>query len=256
MYYLGSITIFYNLFSGITGNTLDSSGTQCQSKHITCVVIGRKCSVPALATVRITQLMATLIAQVSAMELQPQAVSDSTAETVHEVPQREVLRCEACKLVQFRTAADTCRRCKKSLLPEPPKVQPAIALVVETTADAPDAGPQVATAVRDLRHVRNLSQRQLAARMGVPRTYISKIENGKAMPTLSSLDRLARALQVDISALLRDAPTRHRDETAVLLNDPFLAEVAKYTSHLTSTQKSIFLNHVRELSQTRNRRMA
>ncbi len=212
---------------------------------------------PALAAVRITQFMATFIAQVGEMDVQPQAVSDSTAETsVHEVPQREVLRCEACKLVQFRTASDTCRRCKKSLLPEPPKVQATIALVLEATTEAPESGPQVATAVRDLRHVRNLSQRQLAARMGVPRTYISKIENGKAMPTLSSLDRLARALQVDISALLRDAPTRHRDETAVLLNDPFLAEVAKYTAHLTSTQKSIFLNHVRELSQSRNRRMA
>lgn len=175
---------------------------------------------------------------------------------MHEVPQREVVRCEACKLVQFRTASDNCRRCKKSLLPEPPKVQPSIALVLEASADVPDAGPQVAAAVRDLRHVRNLSQRQLASRMGVPRTYISKIENGKAMPTLSSLDRLARALQVDISALLRDAPTRHRDEAAVLLNDPFLAEVAKYAAHLTSTQKSIFLNHVRELSQSHNRRMA
>jgi transcriptional regulator with XRE-family HTH domain len=197
------------------------------------------------------------MAPISALEVQPNAVTDSTAETsVHEVPQREVLRCEACKLVQFRTASDTCRRCKKSLLPEPPKVQPSIALVLEATVDAPESGPQVATAVRDLRHVRNLSQRQLAARMGVPRTYISKIENGKAMPTLSSLDRLARALQVDISALLRDAPTRHRDETAVLLNDPFLAEIAKYTAHLTSTQKSIFLNHVRELAQSRNRRLA
>ncbi|MGA8939979.1 MAG: helix-turn-helix domain-containing protein [Acidobacteriaceae bacterium] len=201
--------------------------------------------------------MATLIAQVSAMEVQSPAVVDSTPDaSVHEVPQREVLRCESCKLVQFRTASDTCRRCKKSLLPEPPKVQPTIALVLDATVDASESGPQVATAVRDLRHVRNLSQRQLAARMGVPRTYISKIENGKAMPTLSSLDRLARALQVDISALLRDAPTRHRDETAVLLNDPFLAEIAKYTAHLTSTQKSIFLNHVRELSQSRNRRTA
>jgi transcriptional regulator with XRE-family HTH domain len=195
------------------------------------------------------------------MEAQPNAVSDSTAaSSVHEVPQREVVRCEACKLVQFRTASDTCRRCKKSLLPEPPQVQPSIALVLEATTQAPDTGPQVAAAVRDLRHVRNLSQRQLAARMGVPRTYISKIENGKAMPTLSSLDRLARALQVDISALLRDAPTRHRDESAVLLTDPFLAEIAKYAAHLTSTQKSIFLNHVRELSQnssqSRNRRMA
>jgi transcriptional regulator with XRE-family HTH domain len=168
--------------------------------------------------------------------------------------EREVLRCEHCKLVQFRTANDVCRKCKKSLLPDLPKVQP-IAIVAEP--DAPRAeGIQVAAAVRDLRHVRNLSQRQLATRMNVPRTYISKIENGKAMPTLSSLDRLARALQVDISALLRDAPTRHKDETAVLMTDPFLAEIAKYTAHLTMTQKSIFLNHVREIAQGRTRKLA
>ncbi len=168
--------------------------------------------------------------------------------------EREVLRCEHCKLVQFRTTNDACRKCKKSLLPDLPKVQP-IAIVAEP--DAPRAeGIQVAAAVRDLRHVRNLSQRQLATRMNVPRTYISKIENGKAMPTLSSLDRLARALQVDISALLRDAPTRHKDETAVLMTDPFLAEIAKFTAHLTATQKSIFLNHVREIAQGRARKLA
>jgi transcriptional regulator with XRE-family HTH domain len=110
--------------------------------------------------------------------------------------------------------------------------------------------------VRDLRRVRNLSQRQLAGRMGVPRTYISKIENGKAMPTLSSLDRLARALQVDISVLLRDASTRHKDETAMLIADPFLAEIAQHAQHLDATQKSIFLNQVRELAIGRQRRTA
>ncbi len=126
-----------------------------------------------------------------------------------------------------------------------------LAVVPDSTPQA--GGIQVAQAVRDLRHVRNLSQRQLAGRMGVPRTYISKIENGKAMPTLSSLDRLARALQVDISALLRDASTRHRDEAAVLLADPFLSEIALYTSNLDALQKSIFLNHVRELAAGRRR---
>ncbi len=197
-----------------------------------------------------------MMAPLSAVEVPSPAVLEM-ASTTQEVPvQREVLRCESCKLVQFRTASDSCRRCKKSLLPEPPKAQPAIALVAESVPAAKTEGLQVATAVRDLRHVRNLSQRQLAARMGVPRTYISKIENGKAMPTLSSLDRLARALQVDISALLRDAPTRHSNESSVLTADPFLAEIAKFTAHLTSTQKSIFLNHVRELAQGRTRKIA
>lgn len=169
---------------------------------------------------------------------------------------REVVRCEHCKLNQYRTSSDICRRCKKSLVAEQPKLQPAIALVPDNASAPRQEGLQVATAVRDLRRVRNLSQRQLAGRMNVPRTYISKIENGKAMPTLSSLDRLARALQVDISALLRDAPKRHQDETALLTADPFLAEIAKYAVHLNSTQKSIFLNHVREIAQGRMRRMA
>ncbi|MEO7029594.1 MAG: helix-turn-helix transcriptional regulator [Acidobacteriaceae bacterium] len=169
---------------------------------------------------------------------------------------REVLKCHHCKLVQFRTSAETCRRCKKCLLAEQPKPQAVIALVPDPVARSGNGEIQVAAAVRDLRHVRNLSQRQLACRMGVPRTYISKIENAKAMPTLSSLDRLARALQVDISALLRDAPRRHQNETAVLTTDPFLAEIAKYAEHLTSTQKSIFLNHVREIAQGHTRRTA
>jgi transcriptional regulator with XRE-family HTH domain len=197
--------------------------------------------------------MATMLAPVSVPEIALRPAPESTAAGTA----REVLKCEHCKLVQFRTALDSCRRCKKSLLPEPPKAQPAIALVAEPNASVKNEGLTVASAVRDLRHVRNLSQRQLAARMGVPRTYISKIENGKAMPTLSSLDRLARALQVDISALLRDASTHaHHDETAVLMADPFLAEIARFTAHLTSTQKSIFLNHVRELAQSRTRRTA
>ena len=185
----------------------------------------------------------------------PLSVAQPASEAV--AAEREVLKCEHCKLVQFRTASDTCRRCKKSLLPDMPKPQAALSLVPAVEAEEHEDGAiQVATAVRDLRRVRNLSQRQLAARMNVPRTYISKIENGKAMPTLSSLDRLAKALQVDISALLRDAPTRHKDETAMLISDPFLAEIAKYSQHLNATQKSIFLNHVRELAQGRARKLA
>src|ERR1700723_1537439 len=175
------------------------------------------------------------------------------ATTLATVEAREVLRCERCTLVQFRTANSLCRRCHKPLeVEEPERLVPQFAGEPEE-AVAEDNSLQVARAVRDLRKGRNLSQRQLAGRMNVPRTYISKIENGKAMPTLSSLARLAKALQVDISALLRDANTRHRDETAVLMTDPFLAEIAAYTSQLDALQRSIFLNHVRELAAGRRR---
>ena len=93
--------------------------------------------------------------------------------------------------------------------------------------------------------------------MNVPRTYISKIENGKAMPTLSHRsDRLAAALQVDISALLRDAqhpPLTMRRNRSCMTADPFLAEIAHYAAQLDDLQRSIFLNHVRELAAGRRR---
>jgi len=184
-------------------------------------------------------------------------LQDNMATMMAPVEQREVLRCDHCSLVQFRSANSLCRKCRKPLDVEEPEpvAAPALSLVPPAAQSSDDSGLQVATAVRDLRRVRNLSQRQLAGRMNVPRTYISKIENGKAMPTLSSLERLARALQVDISALLRDAKTRHKDEAAVLMTDPFLAEIAQFCSQLDALQKSIFLNHVRELASGR-RRMA
>ncbi len=168
------------------------------------------------------------------------------------VEQRLVLRCDNCSLVQFNPINGLCRRCRQIVEVELPEPDPALMELVPSPTEKLDR-VQVAHAVRDLRHVHNLSQRQLAVRMGVPRTYISKIENGKAMPTLSSLDRLARALGVDIAALLRDATHRHSDETAVLTADPFLAEIAAYTSQLNELQRSIFLNHVRELAAGRQR---
>ena len=128
---------------------------------------------------------------------------------------------------------------------------PAASTVPESEAE--ESGLQVARAVRDARRGRNLSQRQLAGRMQVPRTYISKIENGKAMPTLSSLERLATALEVDMCNLLHDARNRQHDESLSILDDPFLAEIAPLISKLDALQRSMFLNQVRDMAMGRRR---
>jgi transcriptional regulator with XRE-family HTH domain len=114
-------------------------------------------------------------------------------------------------------------------------------------------GIDVARAVREARRERSLSQRQLAGRMQVPRTYISKIENGKAVPTLSSLQRLATALEIDICDLLRDGHSRRAQEAAAVLADPFLSEIAPLIAQLDAFQRSIFLSQVREMACGRRR---
>ena len=55
-----------------------------------------------------------------------------------------------------------------------------------------------------------LSQRQLAARMSCERTYISKIENGGALPTIPSLRRFADALELTSGQILAKAESLER----------------------------------------------
>lgn len=175
------------------------------------------------------------------------------ATTLATVEAREVLRCEHCSLVQFRTSNSLCRRCHKLLEMEEP--EPIVPQLV-TEANAPvsgGSGLDVARAVRDMRRSRKLSQRQLAGRMQVPRTYISKIENGKAVPTLSSMERLAVALEIGICDLLRDARSRQHEEAAAILADPFLKEIAPFVSRMDAYQRSIFLNQVRDMAMGRRR---
>jgi transcriptional regulator with XRE-family HTH domain len=112
---------------------------------------------------------------------------------------------------------------------------------------------QVAHQVREIRRARHLSQRQLAGRMRVPRTYISKIENGKAIPTLGSLERLAAALEVDLSQLIRDSRSRRDEEVAAILADPFLAEIAALLPHLEPLQRTLFYGAVRDAASGRRR---
>ena len=86
----------------------------------------------------------------------------------------------------------------------------------------------VAGAIRALRTRAGLSQRQLALRMNVPRTYVSKIENEKACPTLSSMQRLADALNVTICDLLRNGEPSLEDQIRQLQGDDFIAELIPY----------------------------
>jgi transcriptional regulator with XRE-family HTH domain len=160
--------------------------------------------------------------------------------------------------VQFRTVDSHCRRCRKPLEAEQPQPQ-LLSLVAEpqrqpSQAPAPaESSVDVAKAVRELRRERGLSQRELALRMDVPRTYISKIENGKATPTLSSLQRLATALEAEVGALVHDARSRRQDAIQSILADPFLEELLPYVAKMNAYQRSVFLSHVRDMATGRRK---
>jgi transcriptional regulator with XRE-family HTH domain len=84
--------------------------------------------------------------------------------------------------------------------------------------------------------------------MAVPRTYVSKIENEKATPTLSSLERLARALEVSVPDLLSGGERNRQEEVRELMEDPFVADVMPYLAQLNGMQMSSILAQVRDLT--------
>jgi transcriptional regulator with XRE-family HTH domain len=169
------------------------------------------------------------------------------------VETREVVRCDFCSLVQYRTSNSLCRKCRRPLdIEEPAPLTPQL-VTAQSAASSAEAGLQVAGQVREIRRARHLSQRQLASRMQVPRTYISKIENGKAIPTLGSLERLASALDVDVSQLVRDSRSRRDEEVATILADPFLAEIAALLPQLDSLHRTLIYGSVRDTAMGRRR---
>lgn len=171
--------------------------------------------------------------------------------TVEPVDDREGVRCDHCKLVQFATGNGKCRRCRKDCnAPEPAPAVEQVGNVDPTSSSgegfaAQSAFPPVPTAIRKFREGLGLSQRQLAERMKVPRTYISKIENGKASPTIESLKRIAAALQITTADLVAGIQRTERD--------PFMREIVEAMPNLNKRNREYLVDAVRQLATTTER---
>ncbi len=171
-------------------------------------------------------------------------------------------------MVQYRTFRNRCRRCYLSFPIEAPPPPPLPVLE--------DQHPDVAAGVRCWRELRGLTQKQLAVAAQLPRTYISRIENGRIQPGLPTLKRVAAALRVGLSTLLEvlrnsngngcpgngngnghsSHPTHAGNGNGngnggayiTRETDDFLRQMVRYSSQLTPAQRGAVLAKVRELA--------
>ena len=160
---------------------------------------------------------------------------------------REVLRCNRCDLVQFATPKMFCRRCR-----QPYDWECAIEAEQTENSRNPESIPQtdslrarIAYNVLNLRQLNGFTQRDVGLRMGVPRTYVSKIEGRKVTPNLSSLDRLARVLGTSVVALVSTPLDPGDKYPSECLRDPFLGQMSRFAGKLTPTQRTRVLDCAR-----------
>lgn len=57
--------------------------------------------------------------------------------------------------------------------------------------------------LKKIRMEKGITQSSIARRLGVDRSFVSNIENGKTNPTLSTITNLAKSLGVATSELLK-----------------------------------------------------
>lgn len=172
---------------------------------------------------------------------------------------REVVRCQECQLVQFRTMSDLCRRCAKPL---PTWVPFGANCVAEETPQSLEAGDlaetdpptdragrnrrvPLGTKIKEIREERGLTQVEMAALLGIPRSYLSRIENRRLLPGPMMVAKFAEALQMDIAELL--PPERRKDGARLFPSDPGLAALYTQIAMLPAQELAKILAIVRRM---------
>ena len=70
-----------------------------------------------------------------------------------------------------------------------------------------NARERVGLNVQRLRRSKRLTQEELAHRAKVHQTYLSGVEGGRRNPSVAVLERISRALAVDVEELFKRRPT-------------------------------------------------
>jgi len=163
---------------------------------------------------------------------------------------REVIRCQVCGLVQYRTRTGDCRRCLRLLppqvtfvIPTPPQDLPGDDRQLFESWPNRDTVENIGQRVRQLRESRSMTQSQLQARSRVSRSYLSRIESGQMTPSLGTLEKIAEALGVGLNRFF--IPEANGE---TMLEDPFIQGLRPFLRQLDWAQWQGILKRLQAIS--------
>ena len=164
---------------------------------------------------------------------------------------REVVRCNVCALVQYRTRTDNCRRCMRMLPPKveflipPPPVQdlPGDDRQLFDNWENRDTVEHIGERIRQLRESRGMTQSQLQSSSRVSRSYLSRIESGQMTPSLGTLEKIAEALDVGLNRFF--VPESNGES---LMEDPFIQGLRPFLRQLDWAQWQAILKRLQAIT--------
>ena len=114
--------------------------------------------------------------------------------------------------------------------------------------------------LRALREQKHLSQGDIEKRTGLLRCYVSRVENGHTVPSIETLEKWARALEVPLYQIFYEGenqPTPPQPSKANGLwgsngaDSRFLMQIRRALSHTKETDRQLLLAMARKLAKDR-----
>ena len=123
-----------------------------------------------------------------------------------------------------------------------------------TLQEAPPASlsQNIGSTIRAYRLQKGMSQGDIEKRTGLLRCYLSRVENGHTVPSLETLQKIARALDLQLSEffaedkIAREMGGLNLDEDEIR----FLTQIQRYSAHLGENDRRLLLAMVRKFAQT------
>jgi transcriptional regulator with XRE-family HTH domain len=113
--------------------------------------------------------------------------------------------------------------------------------------------------LRALREQKNLSQGHIEKRSGLLRCYVSRVENGHTVPSIETLEKWARALEVPLYQIFYEgenpiAPPKPIKTNSHLwgvngVGSRFLMQMRRALSHTSETDRQLLLAMARKMAK-------
>ncbi len=110
----------------------------------------------------------------------------------------------------------------------------------------------IGTTIRGYRLQRGMSQGDIEKKTGMLRCYLSRVENGHTVPSLETLQKIARALDLQLSEFFAEEVVG-KEMSGLNLNEEeirFLTQVQRYSANLSDSDRRLLLAMVRKFAQT------
>jgi len=110
----------------------------------------------------------------------------------------------------------------------------------------------IGTTIRGYRLQKGMSQGDIEKRTGLLRCYLSRVENGHTVPSLETLQKIAKALDLQLAEFFAEEVVA-KEMSSLHLNEEeirFLTQVQRYSAHLSDSDRKLLLAMVRKFAQT------